>query len=222
MKVKGIIDEDFVNYKKPAMYIAFPNCNFKCDIECGQAVCQNSSLVDSPEIEIRCEEVVKRYLNNPITKALICAGLEPFDSWLDLQYLIMRFRYYSPDEVVIYTGYKEEEVQDKIEWLELYSPVIVKFGRFIPNNEPHYDKILGVNLASDNQYAKEIKMNKKYILTVNPDKEEVSRIREAIKANDGYCPCQLEKTERTKCVCKNFIESDDEWCHCGLYQKKFV
>ena len=28
-----------------------------------------------------------------------------------------------------------------------------------------------------------------------------------------------EKTERTKCMCLNFLESDDEWCHCGLYRK---
>lgn len=62
-------------------------------------------------------------------------------------------------------------------------------------------------------------MNSEFILKVNPDKELVQEIREAIKNNDGYCPCQLEKNERTKCICKNFIESEDEWCHCGLYQK---
>ena len=39
MLVKGIIDEDFVNYKKPSMYIAMPNCSFKCDKDCGRAVC---------------------------------------------------------------------------------------------------------------------------------------------------------------------------------------
>jgi len=33
--------------------------------------------------------------------------------------------------------------------------IIVKFGRYRPNQEKHYDKILGVFLASDNQYAKE-------------------------------------------------------------------
>jgi hypothetical protein len=32
--------------------------------------------------------------------------------------------------------------------------VIVKFGRFIPNQKSHYDEILGVNLVSPNQYAK--------------------------------------------------------------------
>ena len=41
MLVKGIIDEDFINYKKPSMYIASSKCSFKCDKECGRAVCQN-------------------------------------------------------------------------------------------------------------------------------------------------------------------------------------
>jgi hypothetical protein len=35
--------------------------------------------------------------------------------------------------------------------------IIVKFGRYRPNQEPHFDKVLGVELASDNQYAKEFK-----------------------------------------------------------------
>ena len=56
-------------------------------------------------------------------------------------------------------------------------------------------------------------------IDVTPDKEEAKRIRRAIKENNGYCPCQLEKSERTKCICLNFLESDDEWCHCGLYHK---
>lgn len=34
--------------------------------------------------------------------------------------------------------------------------IIVKFGRFIPNQHPHYDEVLGINLASDNQYAEKI------------------------------------------------------------------
>lgn len=56
-------------------------------------------------------------------------------------------------------------------------------------------------------------------IEINPDKEKVLEIQSAIKLNEGYCPCQLEKTERTKCICLNFLESKDEWCHCGLYRK---
>lgn len=57
-------------------------------------------------------------------------------------------------------------------------------------------------------------------IRVNPDKEIVKEIKEKIKNNDGYCPCQIEKSDRTKCICKNFLEGTDEWCHCGLYYKK--
>lgn len=57
-------------------------------------------------------------------------------------------------------------------------------------------------------------------IKINPNKEEVERIREAVKNNGGYCPCQLEKNERTKCICLNFLEGDDKWCHCGLYYKE--
>ena len=40
--------------------------------------------------------------------------------------------------------------------------VIVKYGRFRPNQEPHYDEVLGIKLASINQYAKEYKSEYSY------------------------------------------------------------
>lgn len=55
----------------------------------------------------------------------------------------------------------------------------------------------------------------------NPDKELVKSIREQLKANNGYCPCVLEKTPDTKCMCKEFrdmIKNEEIGvCHCGLY-----
>ena len=33
MVVKGIVDEDFVNYKVPSMTIMFPYCDFKCEVD---------------------------------------------------------------------------------------------------------------------------------------------------------------------------------------------
>ena len=156
MTVKGIIDEDFINYKKPSMTIEFPYCSFKCDKECGQQVCQNSELVKAQNIEINSIQLVHRYLTNPITKAIVCQGLEPFDSFDDLFSIIyeLRYNFMNNDDVVIYTGYKEEEIQDQIDKLSQFSNVIIKFGRFIPNQLSHYDNILGVDLASPNQYAK--------------------------------------------------------------------
>ena len=35
MILKGLIEEDFCNYKKPTMTLMFPYCSFKCDNEAG-------------------------------------------------------------------------------------------------------------------------------------------------------------------------------------------
>ena len=148
--------EDFTNYKKPSMYIAFPSCTFKCERDCGQKLCQNNALATAPDIDILARTVVQRYVNNPITSSVVCAGLEPFDSWEDLWLFVKTFRCHSDDDVVIFTGYNKEEIYDKIQLLACYKNIIIKFGRFIPNQQPHYDEVLGINLASDNQYAIQI------------------------------------------------------------------
>jgi len=159
MIIKGLIDEDFINYKKPSMVIEFPYCNFKCDKECGQPVCQNSSLVKEPNIDIPCEDIIIRYINNPITEAIVFQGLEPFDSFGEMNNFLLWFQhqYYSQDDIVIYTGYNENEIPKEINALkEIFSNIIIKFGRYVPNQKSHFDPVLGVNLASDNQYAKKI------------------------------------------------------------------
>lgn len=155
MILKGVIFEDFVNYRKPSMVLEFPICkNFKCDKECGERVCQNSLLAQSPNIKIYPISLIKKYLNNPISEAIVCQGLEPFDSWPDLIDFLYCFRQYSQDDFVIYTGYTEKEIQDKIDTLKNFKNVIIKFGRYIPNQPKHFDEVLGVSLASPNQYAK--------------------------------------------------------------------
>lgn len=156
MIVKDILNEDYINYKKASMVISFPRCSWKCEKECGQQVCQNSALVKAPDIDIDVDIIVKKYLNNPITKAVVCGGLEPFDSWSDLLRLIKNFRKKSQDDIVIYTGYYKEEITDKINILKQYDNIVVKFGRYIPGYEKHYDEVLGVCLASSNQYGEVI------------------------------------------------------------------
>ena len=153
MIIKGIIDEDFINYKKPSMIIEFPYCSFKCDKECRQQICQNSALVNEPNISISVYKIIDRYLNNPITKAIVCQGLEPFDSKDDLYVFIDRFRRRTDDPIIIYTGYTKEELKDELPILKQFGDIIIKFGRFIPNRPSRFDEILGVTLASDNQYA---------------------------------------------------------------------
>lgn len=52
MKLKGIIDCDFVNYKEPVLTLEFPKCDFKCDKINKCKVCQNSALAVEPDINI--------------------------------------------------------------------------------------------------------------------------------------------------------------------------
>lgn len=156
MKICALQDEDFVNYKKPSMFIGFPLCSWKCDKECGMQVCQNSALASSPIKNIGFKTIVSRYINNPITSSIVCGGLEPFDTWDDLYALITNLRVSTQDDIVIYTGYYKEEIEEYIDNLKVFSNIIIKYGRFIPNHEKHFDKVLEVYLASDNQYAERI------------------------------------------------------------------
>lgn len=156
MIVKGIIDEDLINYRKPSMVIEFPNCDFKCDRECGKQVCQNSALATTADITILVKELVDRYIANDITQAIVCQGLEPMNSFLDLLYLVITFRKQTNDDIVIYTGYNKEEITDKIILLDMFPNIIIKYGRYIPDQESHFDELLGVTLASPNQYAEKI------------------------------------------------------------------
>lgn len=58
---------------------------------------------------------------------------------------------------------------------------------------------------------------------LNPDTNKVRAIREALKENDGYCPCAIHKSSDTLCICKDFKEQSTPGpCHCGLYVKEYV
>ena len=152
MFIKGLIDEDFVNYKKISMTIMFPFCTFKC----GTGYCQNSPLAREKNIEIDIKEIVSKYMNNPITESIVMQGLEPFESWNDLLEIVKQLREKCNDDIIIYTGFNKDEILEQVKVLSKYSNIIIKFGRYIPDQEKHYDEILHVYLASDNQYAEKI------------------------------------------------------------------
>ena len=159
MIIKGIIDEDLVNYKKPCMVIECPYCTFKCDKECGLQVCQNSTLANLPNIEISNRSLIARYLKNDIAKAIVFQGLDPLDNFEDIFSFLVTFRENSTDDIVIYTGYTKEEIEQMpyvLARLKQIPNIIIKFGRYIPNQKTHYDNVLGVNLASNNQFAEKI------------------------------------------------------------------
>ena len=98
-------------------------------------------------------EQLNFYIENSITCAIVMGGLEPFNSYEDLYSLIKKLREKTKDDIVIYTGYYMTEIIDKIIELEKFDNIIVKFGRYAPNRESHYEPLLGVHLASDGQYA---------------------------------------------------------------------
>lgn len=157
MRVKGLIDEDFINYKNPCMFISLGTCDWKC---CKEAnipidICQNCSLAKTEDIDVPIDEIFCRYTNNCITHGVVIGGLEPLSVANDLYQMINYFRLHGCQDVfVIYTGYYENEIQDFIRKVQPLRNIVFKFGRFIPGHKPHHDDVLGVDLASDNQYGK--------------------------------------------------------------------
>ena len=157
--VKSIVDENFQDYKKTSMFIAFPKCDFKCFKELGLEIlgCQNYEILKMPDIKIKIDKVFERYVKNPITEAVILGGLEPFFNFDEVYNLISYFRQKNcNDDFVIYTGYYPNEVENYVEKLKKFKNIVIKFGRFIPKSASVFDKILGVKLASKNQFAEKI------------------------------------------------------------------
>lgn len=159
MIVKLVKQDDFVQYKKPCVVVCFPNCTWKCCTEAGipTSVCQNQEMCELKDIDVTPEDVYNLYKESLFAESICCSGLEPMLQFDDVLSLLKYFREHDCDaDFVIYTGYYRNEIEDKIEQLAKYKNVIVKFGRYVPNQEKHYDEVLGVWLASDNQYAERI------------------------------------------------------------------
>lgn len=160
MKVRTIVDEDLVNYKKPSMFIGLGYCNWKCCKEANipTSTCQNSELAKVPEIEISEREIYERFSLNDITEAIVIGGLEPFTHTDDVFNLIEYFRLRNCNcDFVIYTGWNKSEIPYIIYYLkEHFKNIIIKFGRYVPEHSPHFDEVLGVTLINKNQYAERI------------------------------------------------------------------
>lgn len=158
MKLKTIVDESFEYYKKPVMLLAFPTCTFKCCVEAGLpiSICQNEPWCLQPDYEYSNEEIIERYLSNPLTQGICGGGFEPLDSFNELVSFLSELREKTDDVFIVYTGYTPEEKKRETEQLAKLKNVIIKYGRYRIGDKPHRDSVLGVDLASDNQYAKKI------------------------------------------------------------------
>lgn len=156
MRVKGIVVEDFTNYKLPSLFISTCYCDFKCCKEAGVSVdiCQNAPLARAATKEVDNETILRAFVDNPITKAVVVGGMEPMLQIEELEELLKTFREAGQRcDFVIYTGYEYDEIKVPLSRLLPYHPIVVKFGRYMPNRPTRHDDILGVTLASDNQYA---------------------------------------------------------------------
>jgi len=61
-------------------------------------------------------------------------------------------------------------------------------------------------------------------VTLNPDAEVVKAVKEGLARTGGYCPCRLQRTPETKCICQEFRDQIKDptfegFCHCLLYYK---
>lgn len=152
----GIVAEDFVQYRNPSMVVMFPTCTFKCEKEAGCKMCQNSELATYEKQNVDVQYLYKCYEHNDITRSVVLSGLEPFDSFDDVMKFVRYFRSKTDDDIVIYTGYYYDEISEQIKQLQEFCNIVIKFGRFVPNSDPIYSNVLGIQLASKNQYAERI------------------------------------------------------------------
>ena len=156
--------DNTTDYKETSMLLIFPKCSGKCGKEC-----QNDYLRKVQAKQYKIKDILTLYESMNTHNAIVCAGLEPFDS--DFEELKNLFKYFMLSEksvdFVIYTGYKYEEIEEKVQELEhiLNSVIdnainadkklVIKFGRYdVRHKEPWKSDILGVELATTNQYVK--------------------------------------------------------------------
>lgn len=159
IRLRGVVMEDFVNYRLPSMFLISSFCDWKCCHDGGfsEKICQNNNIINIPIKEFSYSSLLNAYVKNKISKAIVVGGLEPLKQFDEIYGLINYFRQNEVlDTFVIYTGYDKQEICEQIDKMMNFKNIIIKFGRYVPNQKEHYDEILGINLASSNQYAEVI------------------------------------------------------------------
>jgi hypothetical protein len=63
----------------------------------------------------------------------------------------------------------------------------------------------------------------RYKIIPNRNVDKYNQMTIAVNENNGYCPCMIEQSEDTKCICKEFKEQDYEGkCHCERFEKIII
>jgi len=107
--------------------------------------------METKSIEIK--DLIKNFNYNLMSEAILFAGLEPMLQFDEVMSFITEFRMSNSEDVVIFTGYNLEEIEDKVEILSQFNDIILKVGRYRPDLPSKYDEVLKIDLASSNQYA---------------------------------------------------------------------
>ena len=97
--------DDTTDYKDTSLLLVFPTCKGKCE------GCQNWKLFNVKSKQYLLKSILDLYNSMETHKAIICAGLEPFDSFVELKSLFEEvLKLNKETDFVIYTGYYKEEV----------------------------------------------------------------------------------------------------------------
>ena len=132
------------------------------------------------------------------------------------------------NEKTLSVEFTKSQVDNLVEFIEWNFIDIIRKDEEVDNINYIIDmmealkKLRAVAEKFDNEPIKEqVYQGGKQLMKIikNPDQELVQEIEQRKKENDGYCPCSLEKTPDTKCMCKEFRDMTEGMCHCGLYIK---
>ena len=62
----------------------------------------------------------------------------------------------------------------------------------------------------------------RYKIVLSDDLELIAEVNRQLQETKGYCPCALEWTNDTKCICSAFRDSlaneEETECNCGKYK----
>lgn len=150
--------DDTTDYKDTSLLLVFPTCKGKCE------GCQNWRLFNTESKKYSLKSIIDLYKNMETHKAIVCAGLEPFDSFIELKVLFEEIlKLNKITDFIIYTGYEKEEISFLVdELLKIFkknstyseNKLIIKYGRYDKNkSEKWYSDSLDVDLATNNQYV---------------------------------------------------------------------
>lgn len=153
--------DNITDYKETSVLLIFPYCSGKCGNACHNKYLQN--LSENEYLHTTSKAIKQLYEGLSTHKAIVMAGLEPFDSFDDVLDIVKTIcSSHKACDIVIYSGYKKDEYDEtfKDKLLACYfdyniynnKKLIVKLGRYDEKHKNSWHSvILGVSLATDNQ-----------------------------------------------------------------------